>query len=291
MKYKIIKRLSKSDYEKLKLLIDECNGYEPFYLIEEDTSYCGDYGPDELHQLAAYDDNGNMIGFISFIYDKAINCQAVSGGKENYYKDLNSGMPKDLPELTAIVMPKYRHQQIFSKMFELIKEATGINDFIVSGSLQKEPAFSEYLMQLANNECDDSTKHTAPAICSGREIPHNPDSPDKRSIDKNCDKYSFCFEECDSVYAMYDTSFAPETIACCRLSFQPSFTAISNVHVDKKMRGNGLGSMFMKHFVTDYFSKYKKPLVLNVRSLNIPAVHIYQKCGFKIIETVEYYVI
>lgn len=301
MEYKIIKRLSKSDYENLKLLIDKCNGYEPFYLLEEDfiegncgcfkseeMSDCDDYGPDELHQLAAYDDNGNMIGFISFIYDEDFNCCAVSGDKENYYKDLSSGMPKDLPELTAIVAPKYRHQQIFSKMFELIKKATGIDAFIVSGSLQKEPVFSEYLMQLTQDEyreCADSTEYVDSTIFSDSEVPHKP------STNKNCGKYSFCFEECDSVYAMYDTTASTEDIAYCRLSFQPSFNVISNVYVDEKLRGNGLGSIFMEHFVTDYFSKYKKPLVLNVRSINIPAVRIYQKCGFKVIETVKYYVI
>ncbi len=325
MEYKIIKRLSKSDYENLKLLIDKCNGYEPFYLLEEDLNYdcvkseemsgcedfalgeemsgcedfaleeemsgCEDYGPEELHQLAAYDDNGNMIGFISFIHDEDFNCCAVSGDKENYYKDLSSGMPKDLPELTAIVAPKYRHQQIFSKMFELIKKATGIDAFIVSGSLQKEPAFSEYLMQLTRDECVnftkcvDSTKYVDSTIFSDSKAPHKP------STNKNCDRYSFCFEECDSVYAMYDTTASTEDIAYCRLSFQPSFNVISNVYVDEKLRGNGLGSIFMEHFVTDYFSKYKKPLVLNVRSINIPAVRIYQKCGFKIIETVKYYVI
>lgn len=90
---------------------------------------------------------------------------------------------------------------------------------------------------------------------------------------------------------MYGAKPATEEIAYCRLNFQPSFTVISTVYVDEKLRGRGLGSMFMKHFITDYFSKYTKPLVLNVRNINVPALRLYEKCGFKIVETVKYYVI
>lgn len=307
MEYKIIERLSKNDYEKLELLIAKCNGYTPFYLAnddspdelcdydsdeetsdfedyvpDDDTSDFEDYDSDELSQLAAYDDNGNMAGFISFIYDKDFNCCAVSGDKENYYKDLSHGMPKDLPELTALVAPEYRHQQIFSEMFERIKAATGINDFIVSGSLQKEPAFLEYLMKLTSDEY-------APYGDSG--IFSDCEAQYKNNANKDYDGYSFYFEEQDSVYAMYGATSGLEEIAYCRLSFQPSFTVISHVYVDEKLRGKGLGSIFMNHFIMDYFSKYKKPLVLNVRSINIPAIRIYQKCRFQIIETVKYYVI
>lgn len=281
MEYKIIERLSKTDSEKLALLIDKCHGYEPFYLTEneitdfdnydanDELEYFDDYSPNELRQLAAYDDNGDMAGFISFICDKDFNCCTVSDNKDNYYNDLSNGMPKDLPELTSLVAPKYRHQGIFSEMFSKIKEATGINAFIVSGNLPKKPAFSEYLMKLTDNEynkCHDS------------------------SYDADTG-YSFYFEEHDSVYAMYSENASPEETAYCCISSQPSFTVISSVYVDEKMRGRGLGSIFMKHFITDYFSKYAKPLVLNVRSINVPALRLYENCGFKIVETVKYYVI
>lgn len=281
MKYKIIERLSETDCEKLALLIDKCNGYEPFYLTgneikafdnydtNNETEYSDDYSPNELRQLAAYDDKGHMIGFISFICDENFNCCITSEEKENYYKDLSLSMPKDLPELTSLVAPKYRHRGIFSEMFSRIKAATGINAFIVSGNLKKTPAFLEYLMKLTNdeyNKCIDS----------------------KYDADTG---YSFRFEARDSVYVMYDTKPAAEEIAYCRLSFQPSFTVISSVYVDEKLRGAGLGSIFMKHFITNYFSKYKKPLVLNVRNINVPALRLYKKFGFKIIETVKYYII
>ncbi len=300
MKYKIIERLSSADYEKLALLINKCNGYEPFYLMDEDmepldgygadggTEDFADYSPDELHQLAAYDSDNNMVGFISFIYDEDFNFCTDSDSKDYYYKNLSRGMPKDLPELTALVAPEYRHQGIFSEMFSRIKADTGINAFIVSGNLQKEPAFSEYLMKLTYDEHNNSYKPDVSSKC--REL-------EKSDISCACNEhcadecYSFCFEEHDCVYAMYGSGEAIEEIACCRLNLLPSFTVISSVYVKEEMRGNGLGSVFMEHFIMNYFSKYTKPLVLNVRSINIPALRLYNKYGFKIVETVKYYVI
>lgn len=300
MKYKIIERLSGADCKKLSLLIDKCNGYEPFYLTEEDTD---DFSPNELRQLAAYDDNGDMAGFISFIYNEDSNCRIALSAAADYYADLSHGMPKDLPELTALVAPKYRRQGIFSEMLSQIKAATGIDAFIVSGNLRKEAAFSEYLMKLTNdmhNKCDTpdirrkysaDTKETGAAedINDIKAAASAEDINDTENVNNN--EYLFRFEEQDSVYVMYDASPTSKEIAYCRLSFQPSFSVIYSVYVDEKLRGNGLGSIFMKHFIADYFSKCAKPLVLNVRSINIPALRLYEKCSFKIVETVKYYVI
>ena len=275
MKYKIIERLSQKDYKDLTNLIELCDGYEPFYLTDtcpsSDEEYC-EYTPHELYQLAAYDDSDNMIGFISFIYIEDFNCPEVLGNKDDYYKDLRFGFPKDLPELTALVAPNYRHRGIFSEMFDSIKSATGMNDFIISGNLNKEPAFLEHLMKLTYEEY-------------------------RTYISEECfdTPYNFSFAEDESCYFMYDAILSSETtcghIAHCYLSHEPSFTVISGVYVDEHLRGRGLGSIFMKNFIHDYFTKCKKPLILNVRNINIPAISIYQNCGFEVTETVKYYMI
>lgn len=52
-------------------------------------------------------------------------------------------------------------------------------------------------------------------------------------------------------------------------------THVMSIGVDPKYQGRGMGNVIMKRIL-----RYKRPIFLEVRSSNKPAVHLYTKYGF-----------
>ena len=75
------------------------------------------------------------------------------------------------------------------------------------------------------------------------------------------------------------------------LDTQNTFVNVYGVFVDEKLRGKGIGTCLMKHFLKDYFNIASLPLVLNVTSRNKAAVALYKKCGFTEASRIEYHYI
>ncbi|MFQ8901309.1 MAG: GNAT family N-acetyltransferase [Lachnospira eligens] len=74
------------------------------------------------------------------------------------------------------------------------------------------------------------------------------------------------------IYAEYE-----EPVALLYLDTQNTFVNVYGVFVDEKLRGKGIGTYLMKHFLKDYFNIASLPLVLNVTSRNKAAVALYEK--------------
>ena len=82
-----------------------------------------------------------------------------------------------------------------------------------------------------------------------------------------------------------------EPVALLYLDTQNTFVNVYGVFVDEKLRGKGIGTCLMKHFLKDYFNIASLPLVLNVTSNNRAAVALYKKCGFAEASRIEYHYI
>ena len=91
-------------------------------------------------------------------------------------------------------------------------------------------------------------------------------------------------------YLMYLPEYK-EPVALLYLDTQNTFVNVYGVFVDEKLRGKGIGTCLMKHFLKDYFNIASLPLVLNVTSNNRAAVALYKKCGFAEASRIEYHYI
>ena len=91
-------------------------------------------------------------------------------------------------------------------------------------------------------------------------------------------------------YLMYLPEYE-EPVALLYLDTQNTFVNVYGVFVDEKLRGKGIGTCLMKHFLKDYFNIASLPLVLNVTSNNMAAVALYKKCGFAEASRIEYHYI
>ncbi len=91
-------------------------------------------------------------------------------------------------------------------------------------------------------------------------------------------------------YLMYLPEYN-EPVALLYLDTQNTFVNVYGVFVDEKLRGKGIGTCLMKHFLKDYFNIASLPLVLNVTSNNRAAVALYKKCGFAEASRIEYHYI
>lgn len=70
-----------------------------------------------------------------------------------------------------------------------------------------------------------------------------------------------------------------EPVALLYLDTQNTFVNVYGVFVDEKLRGKGIGTCLMKHFLKDYFNIASLPLVLNVTSNNMAAVALYKNAA------------
>ncbi|MBQ4283526.1 MAG: GNAT family N-acetyltransferase [Lachnospira sp.] len=175
-------------------------------------------------------------------------------------------------EITALVHPSFRKQGIFKAMLNKIKETYKAKKFIGTipdefrqaikdSSIKPEYVHSELLMKLDNN-----------CILT----------------DNISDSYECMFSDDYENFLMYSED-EDEPVAVCNLDFAGSFTNISGVFVDEDMRDQGIGTIFMKELINAYFEEFEVPVILHVNSNNIAAIKLYEKCGFKTAECVDYY--
>lgn len=64
---------------------------------------------------------------------------------------------------------------------------------------------------------------------------------------------------------------------------------LANIAIDKEYRKKGIGQWLVTELVTMAIQLNKKHAFLEVRRSNIPAIHLYQKLGFSIIDVRKNY--
>ena len=180
-------------------------------------------------------------------------------------------------EVSGLIAPDFRHRGHFRNMLSIccrkLKSSSAgnleliapISGELLNCSLCGDVCFYEYLYQL------DKAHFNLESIQAAE--------PD------NAEYY---LEGED--YLMYLPEYK-EPVALLYLDTQNTFVNVYGVFVDEKLRGKGIGTCLMKHFLKDYFNIASLPLVLNVTSNNRAAVALYKKCGFAEASRIEYHYI
>ena len=180
-------------------------------------------------------------------------------------------------EVSALVASEFRHMGHFRNMLSIccrrLKNLSAdslpliapVSGAFTRSSLCGGLYFEEYLYKLDKSDFDSSAIHT---------------------IEPAGAEYYLEGED----YLMYLPEYE-EPVALLYIDTQNTFVNIYGVFVDENLRGQGLGTCLMKHFLTDYFNIGTLPLVLNVTSTNTPAVALYKKCGFTEASRMEYHYI
>lgn len=230
--------------------------------LESLMAQCGSYEPftdcGTPYFLAfAETDCTHLIGFLSFVIN-ANGCHAEA-------------------EITALVAPDFRRQGVFRALLcaarKVIEPLIGKNGHLLGvfpkallqSSLSMGIAYSEYLFLL-----------TAPNAAANAAAP---------SV---CFSYETYFSDNREDFLLYKGS-DDEPCAVCSLDYGNTYTNIYGVYVDEGCRGQGIGTLLMKHLIQEYFLENTLPLLLNVRSTNTAAVKLYQNCGFQMESSVDFY--
>lgn len=269
----------------LKELIAICDNYEPYY-------NCG-----YTHFLYYID--ASLIGFLSFIPDETNDYMPAYSINNN---NGNSGSePLLYCEVTALVHPEYRHNGIFNELITYAKNTfpsytfySTIPDYMSDVYPQNDIYFSEYLMKMSYDDYIDfkniASSDNNISSCE------NYNNPCKNPYSNCLTSLEFYFSDDDSNYLAY-ISDCDEPVSVCNLDYEPSFTNIYGVFTEPEYRNMKIAYRMLESLMYEYFNDkelsndHKNPLILNVRSTNIPAVHLYKKCGFKISQSVSYYLI
>lgn len=252
---RICKTITPADYMQLQKLCDMCDGYEP---------YISQSGDRDIVQAAAYDTaSGIMTGFVGILIN------------EHEY------------EVTAVTHPDYRKQGIFSTLFGILHNnileadkcalfTAALPKYLSNTSVNKGELYSELLMKLSSVQF--SKKCIAPWWHTSSDN------------DVSDDVYEALFSDDNSNYLLYIED-SDEPAAVCDLTYEASFTVISGVFVDLAQRKKGIGTLFMTKLISDYFDNYSNPLILHVNSNNKAALRLYERCGFEIIDKIDYYLL
>ena len=180
-------------------------------------------------------------------------------------------------EVSGLVAPDFRHRGHFRNMLSIcyrnLKSSSAgnleliapISGELLNCSLCGDVCFYEYLYQL------DKAHFNLKSIQAAE--------PDNAEYYLEGDDYLMYLPEYE------------EPVALLYLDTQNTFVNVYGVFVDEKLRGKGIGTCLMKHFLKDYFNIASLPLVLNVTSRNKAAVALYKKCGFTEASRIEYHYI
>lgn len=195
-----------------------------------------------------------MHGFVGIMIDSESKTAEVSGMVEPAYR-----LKGHFREMITMCL-KYINRQGDFKLLAPVSESSTI------GSLCGEYAFSEYLYKI---NYSDYSSFPAPAC------------PEPEGAEYFLDENEFL---------MYLPAYE-EPVGILELDRQNTFVNIYGVYVDKPLRGCGIGTCLMTHFLREYFGNNNLPLVLNVSGRNPAALLLYKKCGFTEASRINYHYI
>ena len=180
-------------------------------------------------------------------------------------------------EVSGLVAPDFRHMGHFRNMLSIccnilknspagdLELIAPVSGDLLNSSLCGDVCFYEYLYRL-------DKAHFNPESIQATE-------PDNAEYYLEGEDYLIYLPEYE------------EPAALLYLDVQNTFVNVYSVFVDENLRGKGIGTCLMKHFLKDYFNITSLPLVLNVTSSNKAAVALYKKCGFTEASRIEYHYI
>jgi len=249
-------------------LAKQCGNYNPYY---ENFAATGE------NCFFLYYEDKILVSFLSFLSVPSTNLSVSSDRSTS--ASANDCLMES--EITAMTVPCKRRQGLFSQLFKCALtelNILGITNIYCAvpleyqeSSLCKCLSHIEYLQKL---DVDSSNRFSS-------DIP--------KHLQFN---YTFS-EESDvpTAYHLIEKHFLrrSKVIGICQLSEESQFTNLWGIEIKKPYRNQGYGLKLMSFIIHDYFKCTSKPLILNVTSKNTSACKLYKRCGFKIVEQIEYY--
>lgn len=280
--------LTKKDLQSIAQLNSYYPDYAPYYESDSNNK--------ETCFFLAYEED--CIGFLSFLWVA------------------DSDFPEEA-ELTAMVAPAFCHKQIFTAMLEACRKECkklGITRlyFATRQSTANAYSHSELLMQLTTAEYADQLSDASSAIRSSDSLPapyyvvresdiveadnpnHSKDIVHSKGIvpanalvqEQDTHKRTDDTDIGQCAFLLYDADANP--VGLCRLCEEASFTNLWGIEINAAYRQQGLATALLSFVLKEYFAHTNKPLILQVGSRNVAALHLYQRLGFVITQRIDY---
>lgn len=190
----------------------------------------------------------------------------------------------DLCECTAFTLPGKRRRGYFSQLFDasltfledketeegagydlLFVVSPGCGDTVqVLNALLAEYDYSEYIMErnLTAGDC----------------------SPSGLTLD-----FPEAGQTTGQTTRQITATFGGTKAASCRIEISQACAFLYEVEVTEKLRNQGIGTRFLLELFTRLRETGIRSVRLQVTSTNLAAMALYKKTGFRIIETLSYY--
>lgn len=266
MRVNILKlnKLNTKQVADVKRLAGLCGNYSPYY--EE-------YSPNrEICFFLCYRDS-ELISFLSFL---AVESSELAVSNDNEKASMEA-------EITAMTHPGKRRRGLFSGLYKCALEQLD-------------------MLGITNVYCAVPLEYQKSKVCKGLshiEYLQKLDFESAKEFSKNFHKPKHlqlnyapsADSDVPTAYYLIEKKFLirSKSIGVCHFSEESEFTNVWGVEIKKPYRNQGYGLKLMNFVINDYFNCSSKPLVLNVTSKNVNACKLYKRCGFKLVEQIEYY--
>lgn len=251
------KRLSESQIHDAEQLAGLCCRHDRISL-----SYPAEESSGARHWLV-YDDNKMLIAALGLVY----------------YDDT-------LAECTAFTHPAFRRRGLFSSLLKLAAEDCGDCDilFPVSGSCPDTAAVLEALgAELTSREYQMETELTVPAA---EKTGANASAKSRFFLDST--GHSKDLEM--TVWHLFSASSPTSPRGTCQTSLiSDSSVCLHHVEILPQFRKQGCGTALMNLLFSALHKKGIRRVMLQVSGDNEAALALYKKTGFRITETLSYY--
>ncbi len=192
---------------------------------------------------------------------------------------------EEVLECYAFTRPALRRQGYFSALLEAACQETGplaeySLRFVTDGrcpaallalkAAGAEPEGSEYMMELTLSSA--ICMQDANAQCRPAEFPAVPDAA-----------------SADSTDLLVPILWNSREAGSCRLSFHRRQVYLYALSIHPELRRQGIASAFLAALKRQLADKSFHTLRLQVSGSNFPALALYQKAGFSVVETLHYF--
>lgn len=183
----------------------------------------------------------------------------------------------DDAELSLVIHPDFRKEEIYEQFLDYIMDdlwEQGIEEFYITDN--KELPWFKQILEFSD------------AIFSHSEILMTISDPNI-NIDIPTIEYKIdTTKETDC--SVYRLIIEDKETGHCNVTESGDLVNIWGVYIDPNMRNKGFGKLLMQNVLVSLWPTYKnKKIILQVSSHNKPACSLYNKCGFTIEESIDYF--
>ena len=187
-----------------------------------------------------------------------------------------AGYQYDFLECRGFTRPDCRRKGYFRRLWELLKEDFRDHQLVFSADPRSQTAlktleaigarlwYQEYAMGLELNSSSPSFVQPASFTLSFRSSRREPG-------------------------LVFVTARGKQTIGSCRLFLEGSRACLFSFEIHPSLRGQGLGYAFLCQLILQLCKRGVQVLNLQVSGQNLPALNLYKKTGFRIWDTLSYY--